>query len=359
MSNKQNIFFLYATKALSFWINHNNVNLHIFKYKLIASAYFFHSTQKNNFLDVDKAISKIYNYIYVHGAAAKINPLIFIILSGIFIFISKYNDSLLFIYLCQMNFIIAVTIKWVIITHNFIENKQFKKNHFKFYCFIRYLLLGILFICLAIMVIVFCNLMNFIIHLIWSMIWGKIKGGFTRLGNTDFSVKQNKPPKNPKNTNILFSTQDHKDIKKKASDIKQKLLKLQNDKLNTNDINISSSGSAACQATKSISKSRKWEHKIMIEKRQDLSLKYQLDKIQFELEAYKNQKKKFQQSIDNIKKGKENFYPDEAKNLWKDYIEVIKSLNLNLKSMKNNLKKQDTSRWFHSTKKIRKSFNSK
>lgn len=66
--------------------------------------------------------------------------------------------------------------------------------------------------------------------------------------------------------------------------MKQKLLKLQNDKLNTNELRIDCS-------PKSISHSRKWEHNIIIEKRQDLSLKDQLDKIQFELEAYTNQKK--------------------------------------------------------------------
>lgn len=117
--------------------------------------------------------------------------------------------------------------------------------------------------------------------------------------------------------------------------MKQKLLKLQNDQLNTKNINID-----PCSSDSTNSKTRVWEHKIIIEKRQDLSLQDQLDKVQSELEAYNKQKEKFQQSINNIKKGKENFYPDEAKNLWKDYIEVIKNLNFNLKSMKKNLKKQ-------------------
>lgn len=266
----------------------------------------------------------------------KLNPLMFIILGGIFIFISKYNsDNLLFIYLYQINFIIAINIKWVIITHNFIKNEQLKINHFKLYSFIRYLLLVMLFIYLAIMIILFFALINYLIHLIWSMIWSKIKGGFAKLFNTDFSANHNKPPKKPQNTTIPFSSQDHKDIKKKASEMKQKLLKLQTDKLNTNNINIDCSECAS--HTKSISQSRKWEHKIMIEKRQDLSLKDQFDKVKSELEAYNNQKKKFQQSI---KKGKETFYPDESKNLWKDYIDVIRNLNLNLKSMKKNLKKQ-------------------
>nr|YP_009364344.1 hypothetical protein [Ophiocordyceps sinensis]ARF03385.1 hypothetical protein [Ophiocordyceps sinensis] len=184
------------------------------------------------------------------------------------------------------------------------------------------------------MVILFFYLMNYLIHLSWYMIWAKIKGLKVWISiKTGFS--NNKPPKNPKNTNIPIFTQ--KEIKKKASDMKQKLLKLQNDKLNNNDLsNVCSEPTA----TKSISHSRKWEHNIIIEKRQDLSLNDQLDKVQSEIQAYNNQKKKFKQSINNIKKGKEKFYPDESKYLWKDYIEVIKSLNINLKSIKKNLKKQ-------------------
>lgn len=127
--------------------------------------------------------------------------------------------------------------------------------------------------------------------------------------------------------------EDHKDIKKKASEMKQQLLKVQKDKLSSNDLSVN-------DTPKSISHSRNWEHQIIIEQKQDLSLKEKLEKVQLELQAYNNQKKLFKKSINNIKKGKENFYPDESKYLWKDYIEVIKSLNSNLKSMKKNLKKQ-------------------
>nr|YP_009449476.1 hypothetical protein [Hirsutella vermicola]AQT19623.1 hypothetical protein [Hirsutella vermicola] len=121
--------------------------------------------------------------------------------------------------------------------------------------------------------------------------------------------------------------------------MKEKLLKIQNEKLKTKDL----SGVSSESISKSISHSRKWKHKIIIDEPfgapKDLSLKEKLEKIQFELEAYNNQKKIFKQSIKNIKKGKENFYPDESKYLWKDYIEIIKILNSNLKSMKKNLKK--------------------
>nr|QDH07257.1 hypothetical protein [Ophiocordyceps sinensis] len=374
----------------------NNIYLHISKYKFLLLLIFSCKAQALQGLEkirtkinltgfdsdsVDKVILNIYNYMclpvlsypitlphptlrsmgggkrrgvqsaYVRSTPAvkqqggakrlfienknKINPLMFVILGSIFIFISKYSsDSLLFIYLYQICFTLAINIWLIIITHDFIKNKVFKKNHFKLYSLIRYLLLAILFIYLTIMVILFFYLMNYLIHLSWYMIWAKIKGLKVWISiKTGFS--NNKPPKNPKNTNIPIFTQ--KEIKKKASDMKQKLLKLQNDKLNNNDLsNVCSEPTA----TKSISHSRKWEHNIIIEKRQDLSLNDQLDKVQSEIQAYNNQKKKFKQSINNIKKGKEKFYPDESKYLWKDYIEVIKSLNINLKSIKKNLKKQ-------------------
>lgn len=313
---------LFVAKRGKRFLNYNNIDLHIYKYKFL---------KKINF-SLDEGIFNLYKYIN------KINPLIFVILGGIFIFISKYsNNSLLFIYLYKICFSIAINIKWIIITHDFIKNQEFKKNYLNLYSPIRYLLLGMLFIYLTIMVIISFNLINYLIHLIWNMIWAKIKGlKIWNSINTGFS--NNKPPKKPQNSNIPFYTQEDKNIKKKALEMKQKLLRMQSDKLNTNDLSMD------CRSKSMHSNlNKKWKHNIVIEKREDLSLNDQLDKVQFELEAYNNQKKKFQQSINNIKKSKENFYPDEAKYLWRDYIEVIKSLKFNLKSMKNNLKKQGAS----------------
>ena len=361
----------------------NNIDLHISKYKFLLLLIFSCKAQalldlwtrikkicsKINFKDfdfdsVDKGIFKIYNSMCLRdfsypGEAPlvkhplhatqgisnknyKINPLMFVILGSIFILISKYSsDSLLFIYLYLICFTIAINIWLIIIIHDFIKNKVFKnkKNHFKLYSCFRYLLLAMFFIYLTIMVILFFYLMNYLIHLSWDMIWVIIKGLKIWI-SIKMGFLNNKPPKNPKNTKIPIFTQDLKEIKKKASEMKQKLLKLQIDKLNTNDLSIDCYEPTA---TKSLSHSRKWKQNIIIEKRQDLSLKDQLDKVESEIQAYKNQEKKFKQSINNIKKGKEKFFPDESKYLWKDYIEVIKSLNFNLKSIKDNLKKQGLS----------------
>nr|UED14383.1 hypothetical protein [Ophiocordyceps sp.] len=265
------------------------------------------------------------------------------LLGCIFLYITIYsNSSILCIYLYQICFIIFINIYLINITYNLIKNKQLKKKYPGLYYIFRFLLLSMLFISLITMLILFFLLMNYLMHLTWNIILIKIKEIFTQksLGLKTSSINFNKPPKKPENPNTSFfffdkQPKEHKDIKKKALNMKEKILKIQNEKLITDNLS-----SVDC-ISKSISNSKKWKQKINIDELapQDLSLKEKLEKIQFELDAYTNQKKKFKQSINNIKKGKENFYPDEAKYLWKDYIEVIKILKSNLKSMKKNLKK--------------------
>ncbi len=175
------------------------------------------------------------------------------------------------------------------------------------------------------------------IHFLIKILWNKLSKLSAKVFSFNNTNNNNKPPKKPQNIYIPDTqNKEHKDIKKKAREMKQKILKLQKDSsLLQNDLNIDSSK----VDTTLFSSNRNWKQTINIENRQNLSLKDQLTKIKYELEAYKLQKKKFKQSISDIKKGKENFYPDESKYLWKEYIEVIKHLKFNLKSMKKNLKK--------------------
>lgn len=60
--------------------------------------------------------------------------------------------------------------------------------------------------------------------------------------------------------------------------MKQKLLKIQKDKISSSDLGV-------YETPKSISQSRKWEHQIIIEEKKDLSLKEDLDKVRYELEG--------------------------------------------------------------------------
>jgi hypothetical protein len=77
----------------------------------------------------------------------------------------------------------------------------------------------------------------------------------------------------------------------------------------------------------------------VIEEKPKLTKSQQLDRIIDEYKAYDTQEKKFKNTIKNIKKNKENFYPEESTDLFKDYIKIIKDLKTNLKSMQKNIKK--------------------
>ena len=117
--------------------------------------------------------------------------------------------------------------------------------------------------------------------------------------------------------------------------MKDKVINVQNEKLlNTNNLNNITT------EKKEFYGNRKWEETISIQERPQLSIPQQLEKIKYEYKAYDNQEKKFQKTINNINNNKENFYPKESTSLFKDYIEVIKGLKINLKSMETNLKKR-------------------
>ena len=58
----------------------------------------------------------------------------------------------------------------------------------------------------------------------------------------------------------------------------------------------------------------------------NLPLVEQLEKVNYEFEAYQNQIQKFSDINSNIIEGKEKFYPDESMKLFIDYIEVIEHL---------------------------------
>lgn len=141
------------------YINHNNSNLYISKYKMLLVTSLLGSAgaslrcpaleRVKKIELLDKAIFKLYTYMCVGDScegrkkklcfAYKINPWIFVILGGIFLCISKDNsDSVLFIYLYLICFSFALNIWLIIITHDFIKNQKFKKNHLKLYSPIYY-----------------------------------------------------------------------------------------------------------------------------------------------------------------------------------------------------------------------------
>ena len=69
----------------------------------------------------------------------------------------------------------------------------------------------------------------------------------------------------------------------------------------------------------------------------NLSLFEQLDNVRFELVTYEAQQEKFKIIIKNILENKENFYPQESKTLFIEYIEVIDHLLEELKCREFNI----------------------
>jgi hypothetical protein len=90
----------------------------------------------------------------------------------------------------------------------------------------------------------------------------------------------------------------------------------------------------------SIKDTRNWTNTIEIPKRSDFTVESQIQNINYEYEAYNNQEKKFKKIVIDIDKNKENFFPKESKSLFKEYVEVVKILKINLKDIKKDLKKR-------------------
>jgi len=81
-----------------------------------------------------------------------------------------------------------------------------------------------------------------------------------------------------------------------------------------------------------------WTNTIEIPKVSEFTVESQLQNIDYEYEAYHNQEKKLKKIVLDINKNKENFYPKESKSLFKEYVEVVKILKINLKEIKKELK---------------------
>nr|QWS06167.1 hypothetical protein [Clonostachys rogersoniana] len=161
-------------------------------------------------------------------------------------------------------------------------------------------------------------------------------------------------PKNPKNPDINFFSDSNsnkrnqrkninKDISKKALEMKEKLLKVQKASVeNTQSLRLKASLNNICTQTKQQNMKREWNSSIIIEERQELTYLNQLDRIQEEYKAYDNQDRKFRSIINNIKKEREQFYPNEAQSLFKEYLDILKVLKKNLKSMESEMKKKSS-----------------
>ena len=85
----------------------------------------------------------------------------------------------------------------------------------------------------------------------------------------------------------------------------------------------------------SFSEKRNWKESINIEDKPKFTIHEQLNNVKYAYKAYNNQENKFKKIVIDINKEKEEFFPNESKYLFKEYVSVIKILKKNLNPREN------------------------
>lgn len=281
---------------------------------------------------LDLLIFKIYNNI-------KNIPSLEIIILAFCIKIFLVNKGLLFVYLSNILFLGGFSIELVIIIQYLINCKEFKDNSPLLYYIFKYFLFGLLLFTLYKLVII-C--LNFLVWIKTSLLnkWKSFK-----LSSQYQYYKKFKTPKDPKDPDINFLEQIRNkkekkkeafEVKEKISELKEQLLKIQEEKVKEN-IEVNDSSNPMPSST-SLNNKRNWKGTIQIGEVPKSSVSDQLNNVNYEFNAYDNQDRKFKKIFIDICKGKEKFYPDESKDLFNEYIDVVNILKNNLKSVEKNIK---------------------
>nr|YP_010259447.1 LAGLIDADG endonuclease [Stachybotrys chlorohalonata]UIX25743.1 LAGLIDADG endonuclease [Stachybotrys chlorohalonata] len=291
---------------------------------------------------IDYALDQL--ILYVFKDIQKLNPFVFIIFS-IFIYYNSISYNYLIDLLCVILLNISAFIMLIRITKFYIFNLKYidKLDNKTFnYFLIKYMFFVLILLTACLLIILLNKFVNKLTDILINRVVNYILNIKNFNSGNSWNLKKlffqdNKQP--PKGSRDFFfdsgstkKKKTHKDITKKALEMKDKVINIQNEKLlNTNGIIIEN---------KQFYGNRKWDKTIFIEERPQLSIPQQLDRVKIEYEAYDNQEKKFKFTINNINSNKENFYPKESISLFKEYIQIIKGLKINLKSMETNLKKR-------------------
>lgn len=286
-----------------------NLESSIFNYKFIINKFYAY-LKKLDFI-LDKLIFKLLSLIINKNFRD------FLFIAGLILFICHINtsysldmlDLLIIIYVSLCVLILLMIVTYLV---KFIDDILPIKPYF--YFFIKLTLFVLMLLNIYLIISNFITLIFYFFDIIENR-WSNIEGLNYSNKTKNFLSRKKKI---------------HKDIKEKALEMKKKVLYSQNKGSSVKNFNDKTSNPLF---------KRKWDKKIVIEERPQLTISQQVDRIKSEYKAYDIQEKKFKNTINNIKKNKENFYPNESTNLFKDYIEIIKDLKTNLKSMKKNLKK--------------------
>ena len=234
-------------------------------------------------------------------------------------------------YLESFFLLTGVFINLIKITNNWVKNSQLKEEFPIFHSIIKYTLYVLLIINSIILIIIGQKLLTMIITYLKKLflnmdIKNKLKDLKLSLDYKRFKNNGNKP----NDGNFIIDLKNKKKNKKRASFLKEKILDAQ--KRNKNYPNTTF-------RQESFSKRRNWKKSINIEDNPKFTVREQLNNVKSEFKAYDNQEKKFKKIVVDINKEKENFFPNESKLLFKEYVSVIKILKKNLKSVERVLSK--------------------
>ncbi len=255
-----------------------------------------------------------------------------------FAFISFYFFKDLhefYIYVSYLLLNLNIFIKLIILYKYWINNKYIKKNYPIFYYILKYILLTVLLfnmyniIILIFKIIIIYN--KLLIKYMYELKFNILKKLKSYLSS---KLRRRFEPNGPNLDPDQIINMDPNSTKKKASELRKKVLKQQKDNLKHNIKKNIEKNSFNPQARK-----RNWNETISKQEVPNFTIESQLTNVKKEFEAYDNQTNKFNNIINNIDNGKEQFFPDESKPLFEEYVKMINLLKINLKNIEVNLNK--------------------
>jgi hypothetical protein len=221
-----------------------------------------------------------------------------------------------------------------------INNSRIFNNNSSLLNIIRYIMWSLLILNLFVLVYFSINLVFILFNLL-------IKDHILNISIKDlkakwkaFSFKKdilkrgNKPPKTPQDSNLNFVEPNKK--KDKKDDLIKRVEELKNQVLEAQEKN-------PADVQKPLKLNRNWDKKISVGK-SEITPEALIKRIDEEVQKYTVQSEKFKDVIDNIDKNQENFYPSESKSLFKEYIILIDALKKDMKSVKDSINKDQTSK---------------
>jgi cytochrome c oxidase subunit 1 len=322
-----------------------------FRYLFLEISSKFRLTYNLNSKNLDfnslySFLYKVLDYIFRYVKLRNIYIISAFVILNFSIVIS--TNSLLYYLITKLLFSILICIILIKINIYYWKHSKILLSNKTTRIFFRYFLLGLLLLNLLIVAYISIELVINILKLIFNFWVAKImsikdlKDKFQAWNlKKDFIKKWNKSPKDPKDSNVNFMDNSRKKKENKEEDVsnkafeaqvlKNKILKAQNNK------KYSELKTEETQKDKNSFK-KNWNYSIVIEEKPVLSREKLLDTIKYEYGCYDVQTQKFQDIINNIEKNKENFFPQESKQLFEDYLKVIDILKKNLKNMETNIK---------------------